>query len=171
MWRQRHACQPAFHLRRIGVLRLDIAISSDASAADWRHGQTRNLQRDMSHLTLEMIARTLLDVDVPGWTADARSDGHTHGAVCGRASLYGMVPWPPEHRGDAGARRPVNRTLTTSPEQCGTKGRAAGRCPKLYRRRQLRIPGGRRRRRRTVRKQLCAIRSRLSWARDMRARR
>lgn len=94
--RQRQACQPAFHLRRMNGYGVAIAELAERTLSRWTAGQTINLQREMSCLTLEVIARTLLSVDESGWTTDAANAMDTLMArFSAGASLYGMAPLPP----------------------------------------------------------------------------
>ena len=125
VWRrQRHACQPAFHLRRMDRYGEAIAGLVQRTLTRWEAGQTRNLQREMSHLTLEIIARTLLDVDEPGWTSGASDAMDTLMArFAAGASLYGMVPLPPS-LAEIRAARTLDRIVDSLIAH--NEGRAAG---------------------------------------------
>jgi cytochrome P450 len=94
--RQRHVCQSAFHLSRMGQYGHAILDLVEQTLQDWEAGQTRLLQRDMSRLTLEVIARTLFAADTPGWTSDASEAIDTLMARFGAGiSFFGMMPLPP----------------------------------------------------------------------------
>lgn len=62
--RQRRLAQPAFHRDRIASyadIMVDYAL---ALVARWRDGETRDVHRDMMHLTLDIVAKTLFGADV-----------------------------------------------------------------------------------------------------------
>lgn len=105
--RQRQACQPAFHLRRIGKYGEAISALAERTIDGWAEGRTLDLQREMSSLTLQVIAHTLLSVDAPGgWTADASDALDTLMArFSAGASFYGMAPFPPSLTELRAARR------------------------------------------------------------------
>jgi cytochrome P450 len=109
--RQRQACQPAFHLRRMGRYGEAISALAEQTLARWNPGDTLNLQREMSCLTLEVIARTLLNVDKPGWTKDTADAMDTLMArFSAGPSVYGMAPLPPSPTELRAARR-LNRIV------------------------------------------------------------
>jgi cytochrome P450 len=64
-WRkQRRLAQPAFHRERIAAY-ADVMVSyAERTIAGWRAGETRDVHKDMMHLTLEIVAKTLFGVDV-----------------------------------------------------------------------------------------------------------
>lgn len=67
--RQRRLVQPAFdrqHIEAYGAIAVDCA---ERMLAGWRDGQTRDLAEEMMQLTLVIVAKTLLDVDVSGEAA------------------------------------------------------------------------------------------------------
>ncbi len=106
--RQRQACQPAFHLRRLSKYGEAIAALANRTIAQWRPGETLDLQREMSRLTLQVIAQTLLSVDAQGWTTDAADAMDTLMArFSAGPSLYGMAPLPPS-LGELRAARRLN---------------------------------------------------------------
>ena len=93
--RQRHACQPAFHPRRMEHYGALIASLADRTLADWRAGQSRLLQEDMAQLALQVVAHTLLDVDETGWSEEASTAVDTLMArFTAQRSLFGMIPLP-----------------------------------------------------------------------------
>jgi cytochrome P450 len=105
-WRRlRHACQPAFHPRRVDGYAEAICGVARRALGGWRAGETRDLQREMSLLTLEVVARTLLEAEAPGWTPPAADAMDTLMArFASRSGLYGMAPLPPSPSELAAAR-------------------------------------------------------------------
>lgn len=97
--RQRRGCQPAFQLRRMEDYAKTILNSADRKTAEWRSGQTINLQKEMTHLTLEIVARTMMNVDENDWTEEAGVAMDTLMArfTAGK-SFFGMIPFPPDKR-------------------------------------------------------------------------
>lgn len=95
-WRQqRHLCQPAFHPRRMEGYAHTITNLSARALADWRPGQSRLLQQEMAHLALQIVAHTLLEVDLPDWPAEASAAVDTLMArFTAQRSLFGMLPLP-----------------------------------------------------------------------------
>jgi cytochrome P450 len=62
--RQRRLVQPAFHVKRIeayGAVMVDFA---QRLLAEWKPGDTREVNHDMMKLTLGVVAKTLFDADV-----------------------------------------------------------------------------------------------------------
>jgi len=62
--RQRRLAQPAFHRQRIssyGEIMVQYALRT---LANWRDGEERDLSRDMTRLTLEIVVKTLFNSDV-----------------------------------------------------------------------------------------------------------
>ena len=61
---QRIAAQPAFHRQRIGNY-ADIMVEEAEHIRDsWRAGEQRDVAKDMMHLTLNVVARTLFATDL-----------------------------------------------------------------------------------------------------------
>jgi cytochrome P450 len=67
--RQRRLAQPAFHRRRVEAYGEVMARYAERAAAGWRDGETRDVHRDMMRLTLDVVAKTLFDVEI---AAEAR---------------------------------------------------------------------------------------------------
>nr|MDQ2688609.1 cytochrome P450 [Armatimonadota bacterium] len=64
-WRaQRRACQPAFHPALLPDYGRTVAALAERMLDDWSPGQTRDLTRDMTRLTLNIIGQTLLGTDL-----------------------------------------------------------------------------------------------------------
>src|SRR5258705_8377071 len=62
--RQRRLAQPAFHRQRIssyGEVMVDYATRA---IANWPSGETRDIARDMTRLTLEIVVKTLFNSDI-----------------------------------------------------------------------------------------------------------
>jgi cytochrome P450 len=120
IWRRkRRACSAAFHQRRMALYGCAIGDVAQRALGTWKHGETRSLQREMSHLTLEIVARTLLDADVPGWTAPISDAMDVLMArFASKSSLFGMTPWPPGLSELRAARKLnlfVDRLIANSP--------------------------------------------------------
>jgi cytochrome P450 len=62
--RQRRLAQPAFHHDRIAAYGEAMVAQAERMLAGWRHGQRRDIHRDMSDVTLAVVSRTLFDADV-----------------------------------------------------------------------------------------------------------
>lgn len=100
VWRrQRRLIQPAFSKKRLEGYAVAMAAESEAEAARWREGETRDLSVDMMELTLRIVCRTLFGHDARG---DAESVRRSMQAF--QDSLIGLslpVPdWasPSKHR-------------------------------------------------------------------------
>lgn len=94
--RQRHACQPAFHSRRMEGYGESILEIAEMRMSKWEAGQTLDLQGEMTQLTLAIAARTLLGAQEMDWTAEAGAAMDTLMVrFTAGASLYGMIPIPP----------------------------------------------------------------------------
>lgn len=62
--RQRRLAQPAFHRQQISSYS-EVMVSYARRAIDqWRHGETIDISRDMTRLTLEIVVKTLFNADV-----------------------------------------------------------------------------------------------------------
>jgi len=62
--RQRRMIQPAFHHQRIAGYGAVMVEHADRLTASWAAGETRDAAREMTLLTLGIVARTLFDADV-----------------------------------------------------------------------------------------------------------
>ena len=63
--RQRRLAQPAFHRSRINEYAAPMVECASRHIADWRDGETRDIARDMTRLTLEVAVRTLFGTTLP----------------------------------------------------------------------------------------------------------
>jgi cytochrome P450 len=61
---QRRLIQPMFHRARIAEYEATFAALAEQAVGGWRDGETRDVHRDMTELTLAIIARTVFDVDL-----------------------------------------------------------------------------------------------------------
>ncbi len=97
--RQRRACQPAFQLRRMEDYAKIVLNSAERKIAEWRSVQKIDLQKEMTHLTLEIVARTMMNVDENDWTDETGVAMDTLMArfTAGK-SFFGMIPFPPDKR-------------------------------------------------------------------------
>ena len=64
--RQSKLMRPAFHKGRIDAYAKIMAELSDDLVDRWKVGEQRDIARDMTTLTLEIVAKTLFDADVKG---------------------------------------------------------------------------------------------------------
>lgn len=64
--RQRRIVQPAFHPDRIAVYTEMMTDCTERLLRSWKPGSERDIQADMTRLTLEIISRALFDVDIRG---------------------------------------------------------------------------------------------------------
>ncbi len=62
--RQRRMIQPAFHRTRIAEYAESMVEYADEMANDWRDGEVRDIDKDMMHLTLQIVAKTLFSANV-----------------------------------------------------------------------------------------------------------
>jgi len=62
--RQRRMMQPAFHRERIAGYASAMSDYASRHADSWREGETRDMSREMSHLTMGIVGKTLFDTDV-----------------------------------------------------------------------------------------------------------
>ena len=63
---QRRLIQPAFHRERIESYGGTMVTYAERMMAGWLDGEERDIHRDMMHLTLEIVAKTLFDVEIAG---------------------------------------------------------------------------------------------------------
>ncbi len=64
--RQRRLAQPAFHSRRVEAYGETMVAFTERMLEVWRDSEVRNIHTEMMHLTLEIVAKTLLDADIAG---------------------------------------------------------------------------------------------------------
>ncbi|HZN07684.1 MAG TPA: cytochrome P450, partial [Pyrinomonadaceae bacterium] len=62
--RQRRLAQPAFHRQRISSYGDIMVQYAQRTIANWQDGEQRDLSRDMTRLTLEIVVKTLFNSDV-----------------------------------------------------------------------------------------------------------
>ena len=62
--RQRRLMQPAFHRERIAAYGETMVAQTERLLAAWRDGETRDVYRDMSRLTMGIVASALFDADL-----------------------------------------------------------------------------------------------------------
>lgn len=67
--RQRRLLQPAFHARRMGRYAETIVARTVQKIGRWQPGQSLNIVDEMTHLTLEIIAKLFYDVELTGSAA------------------------------------------------------------------------------------------------------
>lgn len=62
--RQRRMIQPAFHRTRIAEYALSMTEFAEKMSGKWRDGEVLDIDREMMHLTLQVVAKTLFSADV-----------------------------------------------------------------------------------------------------------
>src|SRR5215813_5654078 len=62
--RQRRLAQPAFHRQRISSYGEVMVQYAERAIAGWKHGEQRDIARDMNRLTLEIVVKTLFNSDI-----------------------------------------------------------------------------------------------------------
>ena len=71
--RQRRLSQPAFHTGRISAYADTMVEYTLRALADWRDGEVIEVDREMMHLTLAIVAKTLFDADVSADSDEVRA--------------------------------------------------------------------------------------------------
>ncbi|NWF69923.1 MAG: cytochrome P450 [Chloroflexi bacterium] len=91
--RQRKLVQPAFHSKRIGAYAQVMVDYTLAAAQRWQSGQVYDVDREMTALTMNIVAKTLFDADVSG---DAREVGEVITTVLELTNLRfnSLIPIP-----------------------------------------------------------------------------
>ena len=84
--RQRRLAQPAFHRERIAGYGEVMVSYTERMLDGWRSGEDRDIHRDMMSLTLEIVAKTLVDADI---SDEAEKVGEALGAVMSYSSDQG----------------------------------------------------------------------------------
>ncbi|HEX8248225.1 MAG TPA: cytochrome P450 [Pyrinomonadaceae bacterium] len=62
--RQRRMMQPAFHRQRINAYAETMIEYAEKTANSWRDGEVRDLSKEMMHLTLQIVGKTLFNAQV-----------------------------------------------------------------------------------------------------------
>ena len=62
--KQRRQAAPAFHPDRIAAYGSVMSEFTDRLAGGWREGETRDIHRDLMRVTMEIVSKTLFDVEV-----------------------------------------------------------------------------------------------------------
>ncbi len=66
LWlKQRRLAQPAFHRERIASYASVIVEFAERACAPWRAGETREIHRELMHVTTQVVVRTLFNSEVP----------------------------------------------------------------------------------------------------------
>lgn len=101
--RQRHLVQPAFDPDRISIYAEMMTDYTERLLDGWEAGTPRNIHTDMTQLTLEVAASTLLDIDIREESSELRSAFHDiteefRKRTARPVSLPQWVPTPRNHR-------------------------------------------------------------------------
>jgi len=74
--RQRHLVQPAFDPERISIYAEMMTSYTERLLDSWEAGTPRDIHTDMTQLTLEVAASTLLDIDIRAESSELRTAFH-----------------------------------------------------------------------------------------------
>jgi cytochrome P450 len=125
--RQRRLIQPMFHRERIEAYAASFVALARVAFGGWHDGDLRDVHREMSELTLAIVARTVFDVELDSAVAATigRSIAENQAIVRRSTTLWGQLldrlPVPSTRRWNASARE-VNAMIY---EMIGAR-RAAG---------------------------------------------
>jgi cytochrome P450 len=86
--RQRRLVQPAFHKQRIVSYADAMTEFADRMADEWRDGEVRDIDKEMTRLTLQIVAKTLFSADV---TNDTDGVGAAMNTI---VSLFNFLLFP-----------------------------------------------------------------------------
>ncbi|MEP6849370.1 MAG: cytochrome P450 [Acidobacteriota bacterium] len=86
--RHRRMIQPAFHRARIAEYAHAMVMYADRMAGSWQAGDVRDIDKEMMHLTLQIVAKTLFSADV---TDEANEIG---GAMTALVHLFNYLLLP-----------------------------------------------------------------------------
>jgi cytochrome P450 len=62
--RQRRLVQPAFHRERIAGYGQVMVDYTERMLGGWRDGEVHQIHQDMTHLTMEIVAKSLFDIEI-----------------------------------------------------------------------------------------------------------
>ena len=110
--RQRRLAQPAFHRRRVEAYGETMVAFTERMLEGWQDGEVRNVHTEMMRLTLEIVAKTLLDADIAG---EAEGVGEALGQIMdyfsdqGSGSFLRLLPESVPPPANVRYRRAVRR--------------------------------------------------------------
>jgi cytochrome P450 len=110
--RQRRLAQPAFHRRRVEAYGETMVAFTERMLEGWKGGEVRDVHREMMRLTLEIVAKTLLDADIAGEAEDigeAMAEIMNYFSDQGRGSFLRLLPQSVPTPGNLRYRRAVRR--------------------------------------------------------------
>jgi cytochrome P450 len=93
--RQRRLAQPAFHRQRISSYGDVMVLYAERAIAGWKNGERRNLSRDMTRLTLEIVVKTLFNSDV---SSDADHVGEMLSSIAKPFASQATLKWILDNR-------------------------------------------------------------------------
>lgn len=93
--RQRRLAQPAFHRERINAYSAVMVAYAEQMIASWREGETRDTHQDMTHLTMQIVTRTLFNTDV---THDAQHISEALQVIVEPFSSQATLKWILDNR-------------------------------------------------------------------------
>lgn len=93
--RQRRLAQPAFHRERINAYSKVMVAYAEEMTATWREGETRDIHQDMTHLTMQIVTRTLFNTDV---THDAEHISEALQVIVEPFSSQATLKWIMDNR-------------------------------------------------------------------------
>ncbi len=104
--RQRRLAQPAFHRQRISAYGDVMVDFAQRMISTWREGEIRDIHRDMMHLTLEIVVRTLFNADV---SQDADKVGRVLSQIVKPFASQATIKWILDNRLPTAAHRRFHR--------------------------------------------------------------
>jgi cytochrome P450 len=93
--RQRRLAQPAFHKQRISNYGDVMVEYTERMLTGWKAGETRDVHRDMTRLTLEIVVKTLFDASVSG---DADNVGRVLSEIVKPFASQATLKWILDNR-------------------------------------------------------------------------
>ncbi len=106
--RQRRLAQPAFHKQRISNFGDVMVDYTEQMLAGWKAGETRDVHRDMTMLTLEIVVKTLFDANVSG---DADNVGRVLSEIVKPFASQATLKWILDNRLPTPAHRQFYRSV------------------------------------------------------------
>jgi cytochrome P450 len=104
--RQRRLAQPAFHRQRISAYADVMVDYTMRTLAVWRDGEERDLHREMMHLTLAIVVKTLFNADV---SAEAERVGRVLSQMVKPFASQATLKWILDNRLPTPTHRRFNR--------------------------------------------------------------
>jgi cytochrome P450 len=107
--RQRRLAQPAFHRGRINAYGETMVRYAEEMIDTWRTGETHDIHHDMTHLTMQIVTRTLFNTDV---THDARHISDALQVIVEPFSSQATLKWILDNRLPTRANRRFHEAVS-----------------------------------------------------------